>query len=68
MADEACAVDFVRDAYGHLKAIGCTAHSQALLDKAGVVEDASVTDLGNAFIKAAATRLYDREPKVRTLA
>ncbi len=68
LANEGAAVDFVRDAFGHLKAIGCTPEAKALLDKAGVVPDAGVTGLDRAFVKAAAMRFYDREPKVRTLA
>ena len=68
LADEACAVDFVRDAFGHLKAIGCTQDAGPLLQKAGIERDAGVTDLGKAFVKAASTRFFDREPKVRSLA
>lgn len=62
------AVQFVMDAYSHLKAIGHTAGAAALLDKAGVVADDGVMELGPGFIEAAACRFYDREPKVRTLA
>jgi catalase len=68
LAEEAAAVDFVRDAFGHLKAIGCTDDSRPLLDKAGVVADAGVTGLDNKFVLAAGTRFFDREPKLRTLA
>nr|WP_313633478.1 catalase [Brevundimonas naejangsanensis] len=68
---EGAAVDFAKDAFGHLKAIGHTPEAQPLLDKAGVEADAGVVDLSNGadgFIKPAATRQWDREPKVRTLA
>jgi len=68
---EGAAVDFAKDAFGHLKAIGHTPEAQPLLDKAGVEADAGVVDVSNgadAFIKPAATRQWDREPKVRTLA
>ena len=71
MVGEAAAVDFARDAFGHLKAIGYTAEAKPLLDKAGIVADAGVVDLAggtNAFIGPASTRQWDREPKVRTLA
>jgi catalase len=68
LANESAAVDFVRDAFGHLKAIGCTPECQPLLDKAGVIPDAGVTSLGDAFLKAASTRMFDREPSIRTLA
>jgi catalase len=65
---EGAALQFAVDAFGHLKAIGHNADAQPLLDKAGVKPDAGVTDLGDAFVKAAAKRFWDREPKVRTLA
>ena len=68
---EGAAVDFVKDAFGHLKAIGHTAEAQPLLDKAGVEADAGVVDLSaeaSAFVEPARTRQWDREPKVRTLA
>ncbi|MFD1703431.1 catalase [Methylopila henanensis] len=68
---EGAAIDFVKDAFGHLKAIGHTKEAQPLLDKAGVEPDAGVVDLGSgaeAFLKPARTRQWDREPKVRILA
>ena len=79
LSDEACAklltesaaVDFVKDAFGHLKAIGHTPQAQPLLEKAGVNPDEGVVDLttsAQAFLDPARTRQWDREPKVRTLA
>ncbi len=68
LVKEAAAVQFVMDAFGHLKAIGATNAAKPLLDKAGVEPDEGVTDLGADFIAAAAKRLWDREPKVRMLA
>lgn len=68
LAKDAAAVQFVMDAFGHLKAIGSTEGAKALLDKAGVQKDKGVTGLGADFIKAAGQRFWDREPKVRTLA
>jgi len=68
---EGAAVDFAKDAFGHLKAIGHTPEAQPLLDKAGVEPDASVIDLSteaDAFLAPARTRQWDREPKVRMLA
>lgn len=65
---DAAAVQFVMDAFGHLKAIGHTAEAQPLLDKAGVEPDDGVTDIGAKFIKVAATRIWAREPKIRMLA
>ncbi|MEO6102226.1 MAG: catalase, partial [Pseudoxanthomonas sp.] len=67
---EGAAIDFVRDAFGHLKAIGADAGAQALLDKAGVQKDAGVVAASDnkAFVAAAKTRQWDREAKVRMLA
>jgi catalase len=68
---EGAAIDFVRNAFGHLKAIGFTAEAQPLLDKAGVRPDAGVVDLGGGaegFVASARTRQWDREPSVRMLA
>jgi catalase len=70
LAKEAAAVDFVRDAFGHLKAIAADAGAQAVLKAGGVAKDAGVvaaTDTAG-FIKAAKTRQWAREPKLRTLA
>jgi catalase len=70
LAKEAAAVDFVRDAFGHLKAIAADAGAQAVLKAGNVSKDAGVVDAADAkaFIAAAKTRQWDREAKVRTLA
>ena len=68
LVKEAAAVDFVMNAFGHLKAIGASAAAQPLLDKAGVEPDEGVTGLDGAFVKAAAQRFYAREPSLRMLA
>jgi catalase len=67
---ESAAIDFVRDAFGHLKAIAVDKGGQALLKIANVGKDAGVVDINNkgAFIAAAKTRQWDREKSVRTLA
>lgn len=67
---ESAAIDFVRDAFGHLKAIAVDKGGQALLKVANVGQDAGVVDTNNkdAFIAAAKTRQWDREKFVRTLA
>ncbi len=67
LCNEAAAIDFVRDAFGHLKAIAIDAGAQALLEKAGIAPDAGVVAAKDAakFIAAAKTRQWDREPKVR---
>ncbi|GGE03142.1 catalase [Aureimonas endophytica] len=64
---EGAAVQWVMDAFGHLKAIGHNAAAKPLLDKAGVEADEGVTDLAG-FVEAAKKRYWDREAKVRTLA
>ena len=67
---EAAAVDFVRDAFGHLKAIAADAGARVLLAKAGVVDDEGVVAAADsaAFVRAAMTRQWGREKSVRTLA
>jgi len=67
---ESAAIDFVRDAFGHLKAIAVDKGGQALLKVANVGQDAGVVDTNDqdAFIAAAKTRQWDREKSVRTLA
>ncbi len=65
---ESAAIDFVANAFVHLKAVGANEAAQPLLDKARVETDNGITDLGNKFINAAKLRHFDREPKVRNLA
>ncbi|CAN5400605.1 catalase [soil metagenome] len=67
LSKEGAAVQFVMDAYGHVKTIGHNAGAKALLDKAGVEPDEGVVSLTD-FAKVAPKRHWDREPKVRTLA
>jgi catalase len=67
LAKDTAAVQFVMDAFGHLKAIGASAGAKALLDKAGVERDEGITALGEEFIRAASKRFFDRERKVREL-
>jgi catalase len=70
LSKESAAIDFVRDAFGHLKAIAADKGGQALLKTANVGQDAGVVDASDkdAFITAAKTRQWDREKSVRTLA
>ena len=67
---ESAAIDFVRDAFGHLKAIAVDKGGQALLSKANIGQDEGVVDVTDKekFIAAAKTRQWDREKFVRTLA
>lgn len=70
LATEGAAIDFVRDAFGHLKAIAVDGGGLVLLDAAGIDGDAGVVKSSDvaAFITAAKTRQWDRERTVRTLA
>ncbi|WP_101925770.1 MULTISPECIES: catalase [Luteimonas] len=70
LSKEAAAVDWVRDAFGHLKAIAADAGAQAVLKAGGIAKDAGVLDAGDAkaFIAAAKTRQWDREKMIRMLA
>lgn len=70
LSNEAAAMDFVRDAFGHLKAIAADAGAQQLLDKVQIKPDPGVVAAADvkAFIAVAKTRQWDREPSVRTLA
>jgi catalase len=70
LSTEGGAIDFVRDAFGHLKAIAVDNGGRALLKAAGVGQDGGVVDAKDraAFIAAAKTRRWDREKSVRTLA
>jgi len=70
LSREGAAIDFVRDAFGHLKAIAVDKGGRALLKTANVGQDAGVVDAKDkdAFITVAKTRQWDREKSVRTLA
>ncbi|MCL5073747.1 MAG: catalase HPII, partial [Actinobacteria bacterium] len=70
LSTESSAIDFVRDAYGHLKAIAVDMGGKALLKTANVEQDEGVIDAKDeaAFIDAAKTRQWEREKFVRTLA
>ena len=71
LLNEGAAIDFAKDAFGHLKAIGFTPEAKPLLDKAGVETDAGIVDVANnagRFVEPARTRQWGREKKVRLLA
>ncbi|MGC4088054.1 MAG: catalase [Polyangiaceae bacterium] len=71
LSKESAAIDFVRDAYGHLKAIAVDAGGRALLTAANVPTSDGVVDAEHhvgKFIRAAMTRYWQREPSLRTLA
>jgi catalase len=67
---EGAAIDFVRDAFGHLKAIAFDKGGQALLKSANIGQDCGMVQAKDtaAFIAAAKTRQWDREKLVRILA
>lgn len=59
------AIDFVSDAFAHMKAIAADDCCQALLDAAGVTRDDGVTSTDpDAFVQAARQRFPDREAKL----
>jgi len=68
---DAAAVDWVRDAFGHLKVIGVVDAARPLLERAGVAPDEGVVAIRGvkdvaAFITAAKNgRVWNREPSVR---
>jgi len=70
LSHDGAAVDFVRNAFGHLKAIAVDEGGEALLAAAGIEPDEGVIDARNAdaFVTGAMGRYWDREPKVRMLA
>jgi catalase len=70
LAKESAAVDFVAFAWAHLKAIASDAGAAPLLEAGNVGKDAGIVDAADpkAFIAAAKTRQWAREPKLRTLA
>lgn len=68
LINEGAAVQWVMDAFGHLKAIGYGPEAKQLLDKAGIEPDQGVVLIDDNFVEAAARRYWDREPKVRSLA
>jgi catalase len=70
LATESAAVDFVRDAFAHLKAMVIDRGGQSLLKAANVWPDAGVYGSQDitAFMVAAGTRQWEREKSVRTLA
>ena len=70
LSTESAAVNWVHDAFSHLKVIGASASAQALLDAAGVVPDEGIfigEKVALYLDKAAQGRIYDREPSVRTV-
>ncbi len=73
LTKEGAAIDFVRDAFGHLKVVGHVKSAAALLAKAGVEANAdrgvvAVDDGPEKFVgEAKKGRVFEREPEVRTV-
>jgi catalase len=71
LATQAAAINWVADAFAHLKVIGHTPETQVLLDKACVVADSGILPVTSrksiaAYIEAAKTgRIWEREPTLR---
>ena len=70
LASEAAAVDWFRDAFGHLKAIAACQGTRLILKAGGITADAGVVDPTQVkqFIELAKTRQWAREATLRTLA
>ncbi len=70
LSKEAAAVDWFRDAFGHLKAIAACKGTRLILAAGGISPDDGVVmpEETAAFLKRAASREWAREPQVRTLA
>ena len=67
---ESAAIDFVGDAFGHLKVIAFDKGGGALLKTVNIGHNTGIVDASgkDAFIAAVKTRQWDREKLVRTLA
>ena len=69
---EAAAIDWLRDAFGHLKVIGMVEAAALLLERAGIEADAGIVAVDaakgvNGFITTAKNgRIWDREPNLRS--
>ena len=70
LAKDSAAIDFVSNAWAHLKAIASDAGAAPLLKAGNVGKDAGIIDAADTkgFIAAAKTRQWAREPKLRMLA
>jgi len=70
LSKDGAAIDFARDAFGHLKAIAVDKGGQLLLKTGNVAQDVGVVKAANVeeFIAAAKTRQWIRERSVRKLA
>jgi catalase len=75
LAKDAAAVDFVRDAFGHLKVIGYTSGAAPLLERAGITDQSDEGIVSLAVLQSVSTfidiakrqRIWAREPTIRAL-
>lgn len=68
LSSESAAIQFVMDAFGHLKSIGYSKDAKPLLEKAGVQFDQGITEIPSpSFLNLAKKRFFERESKVRTI-
>jgi catalase len=73
LKSEACAVNWIRDAFAHLKVIGFSETSLPLLDAASITKDDGVVKLGGrkdlaSYIETAKQgRRWEREPALRSI-
>ncbi|GAA5117342.1 catalase [Luteolibacter yonseiensis] len=73
LLEEAAAVNWVRDAFGHLKVIGHVPAALPLLDASAVVADEGIVpitgrkDLTTYIAAARGGRRWEREPKLRSI-
>ena len=69
LSRQAAAVDWFRDAFGHLKAIAACKGTHQILKAGGITPDAAVVDPKDveAFIALAKGRFWEREKKLRDL-
>jgi catalase len=70
LAKDSAAIDFVANAWAHLKAIAWDEGAQPLLKAGNVGRDAGVVEASDhkGFVAAGRTRQWDREKKLRMLA
>jgi len=70
LSGESAAIQFVQDAFGHLKAIALDDGGRSLFDAAGLKADEGVVAAKavDDFIEGAKGRFFEREAKVRILA
>jgi catalase len=70
LARDAAAVDWFRDAFGHLKAIAACKGTRLILSAGGITPDEGVVmpEDTRGFLERAATRAWAREPTLRDLA